>query len=46
MDAGGDPISTREDLEASYVETYSGGERWAFQSEQAKKFIEYREGLV
>jgi len=45
MDQGGDPISSREDLEKSYVEEYEDKGKLAFQSEVEKKFIEYRENL-
>ena len=45
MDRGGDPISSREELEAAYVEAYDRG-TWAFDSEAQKRFIEYREGAV
>lgn len=45
MDRGGDPIGSREDLEAAYVEVYEQG-KWAFEHEAQKKFIEYREGLT
>ncbi|WP_327050431.1 DUF6610 family protein [Halanaeroarchaeum sulfurireducens] len=46
MDQGGDPIGTREDLEAAYVERYEEYGRIAFLSEHAKKRWEYYEGLT
>ena len=45
MNRGGDPIGTREDLEAAYVEEYEQG-AMAFESEAAKKRWEYYEGLT
>ena len=45
MDAGGNPIRTREELEKAYVEEYERG-TWAFESESQKDFIEYREDLT
>jgi hypothetical protein len=49
MDNGGDPIPSRKALEEAYVEEYrySGEEAtWAFQSEDYKKFVEWREDLT
>lgn len=46
MDAGGDPISTREELETAFVGEYEEKGTLAFQSEVEKRFVEYREGLT
>lgn len=46
MDRGGDPIPTRDALEAAYVEEYEEYGTMAFDTETRKKFIEYREGLT
>lgn len=46
MDRGGDPIPTRDALEAAYVEEYEDYGTLAFNTEIQKKFIEYREGLT
>ncbi|TKX47620.1 hypothetical protein EXE49_17075, partial [Halorubrum sp. ASP121] len=46
MDDGGDPISTREELEKAYIGEYEEKGKLAFQSEVEKKFIEYREDLT
>ena len=46
MDAGGDPISTREELEKAYIGEYEEKGKLAFQSEVEKKFIEWREDLT
>jgi len=45
MDDGGDPISTRGELESAYVDEYEEYGKLAFRSESQKKFIEYREDL-
>ena len=41
---GGD-IRTREELETAYVEPYDGELTRAYQSETAKRFVEYRDDL-
>jgi len=46
MDNGGDPISTREELEKAHIGDYEEKGKLAFQSEVEKKFIEWREGLT
>jgi hypothetical protein len=46
IDKGGDPISSREDLEKAYVEEYEEKGTLAFESEVQKEFVEYREGLT
>jgi len=46
MDKGGDPIGSREELEAAYVVEYGEKGVLAFESEVEKKFIEWREGLT
>ncbi|WP_218836296.1 DUF6610 family protein [Halorarum salinum] len=43
MDDGGDPLVSRGDLEAAYIGEYEQG-TMAFQSEAAKKYIEFHEG--
>jgi hypothetical protein len=45
MDDGGDPISSREELESAYIGQYVEKGKLAFQSEVEKKFVEYREDL-
>lgn len=45
MDHGGDPIATREDLEAAYIREYEEHGRLAFASELQKRHWEYYEGL-
>jgi len=46
MDRGGDPIPSREDLEAAYVEEYEEKGVLAFESRVEKEFIEWRERLT
>jgi hypothetical protein len=45
MDDGGNPISSREELESAYIGQYVEKGKLAFQSEVEKKFVEYREDL-
>lgn len=46
MDHGGDPIPSREALEAAYIDEYDDRGVLAFEDETAKAFIEYREDLT
>jgi hypothetical protein len=46
MDQGGDPIGSREELEAAYIGEYRDAGTLAFTSRSAKRFHEYRGDLA